>query len=740
MYRRTPAGNRDESSVESIQSSDIDGLEASSFLQDDDMSSASEELAEEDRIKYAQTLPTHIGQGSELRESLCSILVEKISAKEKYVKAIREMCSTNNESIEISYSDIQMYPSVSTEPAVFCEVLDAAITKITLRYFPNYSMIKKAIHGRIVDLPVTESLRELKNVHLNKFVRVRGIVTRRSAIFSMYSLLKYTCLKCNATFGPFSGKDLKPQTCFACQGRGPFVVNVYETTYKDFQKLTIQEIPGTIPAGSLPRSKDVLMFDDLIDRCKPSDEVDITGIYKNGYSVSLNIKNGFPVFSTLIECSSVKISSSDSSSSALLGLTDDDIKEIREISKSPDVLEILLNSFAPSIYGHEDVKKAILVAMVGGECKIKESMRIRGDINVLLMGDPGTAKSQFLRYVQELSGRAILATGQGSSSVGLTASVRRDPALKEWVLEGGALVLADNGICLIDEFDKMGENDRVAIHEAMEQQSISISKAGIVASLHARCSVIAAANPIRGKYNQSLSFSQNINLSDPIVSRFDVLCVIKDEIDTINDKTMAEFILGNMQSNDESHKKSTSGRTISQELLRKYLFYAKNNIHPLMTEIDFKKISKLYTDLRKESLNSGVPITVRHVESIIRISEGFAKLRLRNYVAKEDIECAIRLTLDSFFSAQKFSVAKHLRKKLSKYLDENTNDLVVYMLKSMVSEKSETLGNNNVSKKELVARCKMSGISVPNAFFESAELQAAGFRFMNENIVRVTRE
>ena len=214
------------------------------------------------------------------------------------------------------------------------------------------------------------------------------------------------------------------------------------------------------------------------------------------------------------------------------------------MGKKNNIDKIIINSIAPSIYGNDFIKKALTVALFGGVAKDPEGKhKIRGDINVLLLGDPGTAKSQFLKYIQKVFSRSVYTTGKGASAVGLTASVQKDPVTREWTLEGGALVLADKGICLIDEFDKMNDQDRTSIHEAMEQQSISISKAGIVTSLQARCSVIAAANPIKGRYDNAMNFADNVELTDPILSRFDILCVVKDEIDKICDEKLATFVI-----------------------------------------------------------------------------------------------------------------------------------------------------------------------------------------------------
>jgi DNA replication licensing factor MCM2 len=230
---------------------------------------------------------------------------------------------------------------------------------------------------------------------------------------------------------------------------------------------------------------------------------------------------------------------------AAFRLTEEDEKEIRALARDERIRKRIIKSIAPSIYGHEDIKTAIALSLFGGVFKdIDHKHRIRGDINVLLLGDPGTAKSQFLKYAEKTAHRSVFATGQGASAVGLTASVRKDPVTREWTLEGGALVLADQGTCLIDEFDKMNDADRTSIHEAMEQQSISISKAGIVTTLQARCAIIAAANPIRGRYNPTIPFQQNVELTEPILSRFDVLCVVKDNVDPVMDELLARFVVG----------------------------------------------------------------------------------------------------------------------------------------------------------------------------------------------------
>ncbi|WUR03358.1 DNA replication licensing factor MCM2 [Vairimorpha necatrix] len=644
----------------------------------------------------------------------------------KYIKCIKEMCSENLESLRVSYMDISDFNETLLKlldcyPEQTLEIFESGLEQVVKVYFPNYDQIKKKLHCRIIDLPISENIRSLRNNHLNKLVRIKGVVTRRTGVFPQFFIIKYTCMKCQAVFGPFSASSSKPTHCYECQSRGPFTINSSETVYKDFQKLTLQEVPGTVPPGTLPRSKEVLLFYDLIDTAKPGEEIEVIGIYKNNFNVSLNIKNGFPVFFTVIEGVFIEKNVNQCK------LNEEDIKEIKRLSKNPNVKNIIFNSIAPSICGHFNVKRAIAIALFGGVMKEKNNHRVRGDINVLLLGDPGTAKSQFLRYVEKTSNRAVLATGQGASSVGLTASVRRDPVIKEWTLEGGALVLADNGVCLIDEFDKMNDHDRTSIHEAMEQQSISISKAGIVATLHARCTVIAAANPTRGVYNSSLTFAQNVNLSDPILSRFDILCVVKDNIDSKEDEIMANHILNSHRGNVSDYAES-----LDHEFLKKYILYAKTHITPVFSNVNVDKISNLYSELRRESISSGLPITVRHIECIIRISEAFAKMELRNYVSFEDIDEAISVVLDSFMGAQKYSVTKNMRKKFLKYFKKSNADVIIFILKEMFNERIRAYNSNYILLEELDKQLKGYGISCPVDIFGSKEFLDNGFLYDKE--------
>ncbi|KAF8893843.1 MCM-domain-containing protein [Infundibulicybe gibba] len=624
-----------------------------------------------------------------------------------YGQRIRNLGETNSESLEVSYLHLALSKPIlayflTNSPTAMLEIFDDVALNAILVYFPSYKRIHSEIHVRISDLPLSSSLRDLRRANLNNLVRVSGVVTRRSGVFPQLKYVKFNCRKCPAVLGPFyqdATREVRISFCPHCESKGPFTVNSEQTVYRNYQKMTLQESPGSVPAGRLPRHREVILLWDLIDSAKPGEEVEITGIYRNNFDASLNSKNGFPVFSTVIEGNHVN---KKEDLFAAFRLTEEDEKEMRALARDERIRKRIIKSIAPSIYGHEDIKTAIALSLFGGVSKdINHKHRIRGDINVLLLGDPGTAKSQFLKYVEKTAHRSVFATGQGASAVGLTASVRKDPVTREWTLEGGALVLADKGTCLIDEFDKMNDADRTSIHEAMEQQSISISKAGIVTTLQARCAIIAAANPIRGRYNPTIPFQQNVELTEPILSRFDVLCVVKDTVDPVMDELLARFVVGShLRSHPKFDKEtdemdvgtSLDADIIPQDILRKYIMYARERIRPKLFDLDQEKLSRLFADLRRESMATGsYPITVRHLESMIRMAEASAKMALREYVRADDIDLAIEVAVGSFVSAQKMSIKKTLQRvgiQEVPYTIEDHEELLAFLLGGLVKDKA----------------------------------------------------
>ena len=395
-----------------------------------------------------------------------------------YAAAIRQLVASNSRSLLVSYIHLtQAVPSLAIwladVPKLLLPILNAVAKESVLAAFPHFledTSADEDIVVRITHLPIRDSLRELRQSHLNCLIQVHGVVTRRTSVFPQLKLARFTCQRCGNVTAPVMVRDdgePRISQCSECQAAGPFTLNSEQTVYRNYQKITLQESPSQVPAGRVPRYKEVVLLGDLIDAARPGEEIEVTGVYTHAYDAGLNTRQGFPVFSTVMEANYIE---RREDANAADHLTQEDKDAIEELSRSPDVVKQLCSSIAPSIYGHEHVKLGLALSMFGGvEKDVNRKHRIRGDINMLMLGDPGVAKSQFLKYVETTAPRAVYTTGKGASAVGLTASVHKDPVTREWTLEGGALVLADRGVCLIDEFDKMGDADRTSIHEAMEQ-------------------------------------------------------------------------------------------------------------------------------------------------------------------------------------------------------------------------------------------------------------------------------
>ena len=384
-----------------------------------------------------------------------------------YETKIRLMCASNLATLQVSYSHLMeaeplLAVWLADAPRDMLDLLNEAATRHTLMLFPSYNAIKEDIHVRISDIPIMDSLRDLRRTHLDHLVKVYGVVTRRGDVFPKLQVAFYKCLnsQCRHVEGPIRvdgimGQDAEafamPDECPLCDGTS-FKLDSNLSHYGNIQRVNLQETPGSVPPGRVPRQKEVFLTDDLIDIARPGEEIEVTGIYEQKYDSGLTLRCGFPVFSTFLTANHIRKREDASSAS---NLSESDVRQILELSRDPKIGERIVQSIAPSIFGHDNCKMALAMSLFGGVPKnINDKHRIRGDVNVLLLGDPGTAKSQLLKYAESTAPRAVYSTGKGASAVGLTAGVHKDPITREWTLEGGALVLADKGVALIDEFDK----------------------------------------------------------------------------------------------------------------------------------------------------------------------------------------------------------------------------------------------------------------------------------------------
>ena len=531
---------------------------------------------------------------------------------------------------------------------------------------------------------------------VNNLVGVQGIVTRISLVRpklvkSMHyceATKAFTTKEYNDDFELGVEKNLNITNAFPLKDNAgnSLTCEFGYSTFRDLQTIVLQEMPEKAPTGLLPRSIEVVFEDDLVDKVKPGDRVHVVGVYRTLSTNQTKLNGYFKVVLVATSVSSLNNEVREPPISA------NDIKHIRKIAERKDLFDLLGKSVAPSIEGHDYIKRGILLMLLGGvEKTLENNTHLRGDINILVIGDPSTAKSQLLRQVLSIAPLAINTTGRGSSGVGLTAAVSMDKETGEKHLEAGAMVLADRGVVCIDEFDKMNEADRVAIHEVMEQQTVTIAKAGIHASLNARCSVIAAANPIYGEYQRDLPPTKNIGLPDSLLSRFDLLFVVLDEKNSGHDRKVAERVTRNHRYlnvnsnenygfliNDENyviepeiadekndrifekfnnilHSKGQK-ELLSRNFLQKYIYFAKKSYNPILEDEAIEMIAEAWNKLRQkdfENSNSGLknlPITIRTLETLIRLASAHAKMRLSKRVDALDSRAAIALLNFALFN------------------------------------------------------------------------------------------
>jgi replicative DNA helicase Mcm len=523
---------------------------------------------------------------------------------------------------------------------------------------------KLNLHFRVKNLPEINRLiiRNIRANHLGKFKAVEGLVKKRTEVRPKLKTASFMCQKCGAIIKVDQDEDIlkEPTECYADQGGceriSSFKLITSLSHFIDSQKIEIQESPEGLRGGAQPERLSIYLEDDLAGEIAPGDRVIVNGILHSQQRRRGTFK--LTSFDKTMDAISIE---SEELAFEEVEVTEEDEKEILKISKNPEIYQLMRQSMAPTIYGMDIEKDALVLQLFGGlSKKMPDGTYIRGDIHALFVGDPGTAKSQMLNYLSKLAPRSIYASGKASSAAGLTAAAVRDEFGEgQWTLEAGALVLADMGIACIDEIDKMSDQDRSSLHQAMEQQEISVAKAGISATLKSRCAILAAANPKLGRFDEFMPLHEQINMPPALLSRFDLIFSILDKPNIDRDSELASHILnthkaGEVQENIAKSKKSKFSKKqrdklmtnvlpeLEPEFLRKYVAYAKRNIFPVMNDDALEILRNYYVDFRNSSEDS-IPFTPRQLEAFVRLAEASARIRLSEEVTINDAKRAINI-------------------------------------------------------------------------------------------------
>ncbi len=580
-----------------------------------------------------------------------------------YVKAKIQQAALDypeTRSVEVAFTDIQLRdPDLANyllhKPSQAIRVGTQAMAQIDVVIEP-----RPKLHLRITGLPESQRYlpRALRSEHLGKFLAIDGLVKKVTEVRPTVLEAVFECKVCTTRVHLVQEEEFlqEPVLCETCDAQRPWRFLEEESRYIDHQKVEIQEAPEGLRGGSQPERLTIHMQDDLVHRVAPGDRVRLNGILITQPRRSGNNKR--VEFNKILTTVSIELQQQVFQE---IELTAEDDDAILTLSEDPRIYERLRASFAPTIHGMETEKDALIMSLFGGvEKTYKDGSHNRGDIHVLLVGDPGVAKSQLLRYLSKIAPRAIFTSGKGASAAGLTAAAVKDEFGEgQWTLEAGALVLADRGIACIDELDKMEKNDQSSMHQAMEQQEISIAKAGISATLKSRCAVVGAANPKMGRFDEFTPIHEQINMPPALLSRFDLIFSITDKPNRDKDTLLANHILRTHQAGEvREHRRSnpTGAYTLEDEeamaqrikpdldaeLLRKYVAYAKTRIFPVLTDEALARIQAYYVDLRA-SAGDSIPLTARQLEAFVRIAEASARIRLSQEATLQDAERAIRL-------------------------------------------------------------------------------------------------
>jgi replicative DNA helicase Mcm len=569
-------------------------------------------------------------------------------------------------SIEIDYHDVEsfgktgirMADGLLENPGKTIEDVEGAIRNLHL--FKTREGKEPRINVRFVNLPKKIGIRHIRADHINRFISVEGILRKTTEVRPRVVEAVFRCSAGHKTRRSQGyGRFREPEGCGTegCTNRKLDLI-VRESRFVDSQKVRIQESPEGLRGGEQPQTLDVDVTDDLTGRAAPGDRVVINGILRSVQRITHGEKN--TIFDIYLECNSIEIAEKEYEE---VEIDEGAEEEIHSLSRDPGIYRKIISSIAPTIYGNDEVKEAIALQLFGGIMKeMPDGSHLRGDIHVLLIGDPGIAKSQILRYVVKLSPRGIYTSGQSSTSAGLTATAVKDEfGDGRWTLEAGALVLADMGVAAVDEMDKMQKEDRSALHEAMEQQTISVAKAGITATLKSRCALLGAANPKYGRFDDYAPISEQINMPASLLSRFDLIFVMTDRPEHKRDAAIAEHILRAHSTGELVAQHSHTPipgvdeafieeqlRPVTPEidpaLVRKYVAYSKRSCFPILSQVAKEILIAYYMKLRDlADSNKPVPVTARQLEALVRLAEASARIRLSNEIDRTDAERVVQI-------------------------------------------------------------------------------------------------
>ncbi|RKP18631.1 MCM-domain-containing protein [Rozella allomycis CSF55] len=596
-----------------------------------------------------------------------------------YVQMLRQIHETEIYHLSLDTNDLrewketsELYEQLIAFPQEIIAIMDTVTNELYDRMYDSGEN-GGVIQVRPFNLEKVANMRQLDPNDIDNLVSVKGLVIRCSGIIPDMRQGYFQCCVCGFGMNVEINKGIisEPSKCpnDGCNSPDSMILVHNRCIFADKQIIRLQETPDEIPEGQTPHTVTLMVYDSLVDVVRPGDRIEITGMYRSApVRVNPRMRTMKSIFRTYLDVlhikkrlnNRMKLIQEEMTTSDYLTIHEEEMiqeKErveeiVNEIKQIPNLYETLSESLAPSIWGLEDIKKGLLLQLFGGTSKLFQrngNSRFRGDIHILLAGDPGVSKSQLLQYVHKLAPRGMYTSGKGSSAVGLTAYITRDPETNQVVLESGALVLSDGGICCIDEFDKMSDSTRAILHEAMEQQTVSIAKRGIIATLNARTSVLASANPVDSKYNTNKSIVENLNLPPTLLSRFDLIYLLLDNPSAETDRRLAHHLIS-LYTKD--YNNITKG-TIPINKLTTFISYARENVKPIISDDASDLLVESYVSMRKVN-GSGktVSATTRQLESLIRLSEAHAKARyliltfltrLSLSVDVEDVQEALRL-------------------------------------------------------------------------------------------------